>query len=188
MFELTWGIIYIAISIIGSLLFLFVLDSVSFVHYLFLVPFFIFGVKFLLLGFKKIKIDSTTKRKGYETYGLVIAFAETDMLVNENPILKARVVVDTKEYGALILSERVGTDPQFNVGDYVSIRFFNDDMNIIERISEYSVPDDVKTKLLSKATPDIKRQKNMGTKREYKDFIVQGDYIIVDGVKYKRPT
>ena len=54
------------------------------------------GVIFTVISTRKIMVDISTHKNGYETFGIVIDIAPTTTTVNGNPVLEATVAVVTE--------------------------------------------------------------------------------------------
>lgn len=158
---------------------------------LFMIPFWTVGIVYLKKGIIKVKQNADTKRFGTETYGLVVEFTDSGCYVNDCEVWNAHVLVVT-DYGFDTFVESAGTNPQFDIGDFVAVKYYNGDVNIKERVGFNSVPEATRNKIMSVAPTNLQQRKAAFygediVRQQPTDFIVDGDYIIVDGVRYLRP-
>lgn len=155
-----------------------------------LLPFLAVGIWLLYSGFKKVAKNAKTNAQGSNSYGLVVDFSESGTYINGNPVWNAHIMA-IAEYGLVHeFKEEVGLNPKFDVGDFVAIKYYQDDINVIGRVSLYEVPEKARN-ILQAANPIGTIQSRNFTPpqpQQKQDFIVRGDTIIVDGVEYKRPT
>ena len=190
MFELIFGGMFCFLSLIFTVVMLGagLLGGEPFVLFflLFLIPFWVIGIVFFRKGIQKIQTDNETKKWGRDSYGLVIKFFETNSYVNGYPVLDVDILVLT-DCGVERFRETAGTNPNYDIGDYVIVKYHGRDINILKRAPSNTVPDNVKKCILELAPTNIICEiENYKIKNQ--DFIVDGEYIIIDGVKYKRPT
>lgn len=189
MFELIFGGGFTLIALIFTVVILgiglFGGEPALLLVLLFLLPFWAVGIVFLRKGVQKIKRDKETQKSGRDSFALVMQFTESGSYVNGYPVWNAHFLVLT-EYGVKKFIESVGTKPRFDIGDIVAVKYYNNDVNIGARMHESMVPYDVR-KLLMDSIPFEFGEKIEDYKIQNQDFIVNGEYIIVDGVKYKRP-
>lgn len=155
---------------------------------IFLIPFWAAGVWLLLAGIKKLVVNAKTNINGTLSYGVIVDFSETGAYINDYPVWNAHVKAITEHGLVREFKEVVGTKPTVDIGDIVSIKWYQDDINIIERVSRYEIPEKTFNVLKASAPVVAQRKDFSQLKTKNRDFIVDGEYIIVDGVRYKRPT
>ena len=68
------------------------------------------GVIFTVISTRKIMVDISTHKNGYETFGIVIDIAPTTTTVNGNPVLEATVAVVTEGGSVDEYIESIGAD------------------------------------------------------------------------------
>lgn len=189
MFELIFGGFFTIMSLIFTIvalgICLFGDEPFFFFGLLFLIPFWTIGIIFLKQGIVKIKRDNNTKKLGRDSFALVMEFTDSGCYVNGYPIWNAHLLVMT-DYGVEEFVESVGTNPQFDIGDIVSVKYHNRDVNVGAKVHESMLPEGIKQQLMD-AAPFGLKQKIEEYKIQNQDFIVSGEYIIIDGVKYERP-
>ena len=189
MFELIFGGAFTSMALLFTIVILgvglFGGEPALLLGLLFLLPFWAVGISFLKKGIRKRRIDKETQKFGRDTFALVLKFTDSGCYVNDCPVWNAHFLVLT-EYGVQQFKERVGTNPQFDIGDIVAVKYYNNDINVGARVHATMVPEEIR-RLLLDATPLGLRQQIENYKMQNQDFIVNGDYIIVDGVRYKRP-
>lgn len=165
MFELLFGlfiIVFVSIFFLfGSRIGLFALSI--------LLIFLAVGLYLFIVGVIRIIRNFSTSLKGEECYSFVSNIVPTGKLVNDNPIYKALFVTyvpslyDTRE-----VYEEIGIDSsKYPIGSFVKVKYYNDDVNIIEIVDESVIPLEIVSKIKT-------------------DVDVAPDEITVDGVKYKR--
>ncbi len=167
MFELIFGLLFTIISTIILIVFLASGES-NIIVLLVCGLFLIIGLIFMIKGLIKIIKDILTSKKGEECYGCVKDIQETGEYVNGAPIYKAEFNVYVEsEYRTFELSEKIGMKPEkYPIGSYAKLKYYDNDINIIESIEETSIPEEIKEK--------IKVDKMI-------DEIIE-----IDGIKYKR--
>ena len=109
---------------------------------LFIGIFIAIGFWMIANGYKQIKKDRDTDKYGKFTYGRILNISPTGSYVNNNPELKASVlfVKDGLDY---VYNEIIGFDQnKYRSGQYVKIKHYNDDVNILGVVSEQSIPYD----------------------------------------------
>ena len=98
------------------------------------------GIAMILVGLKKILTNLLTKIKGVETYGLVIDIARSGTYVNGRPELMAFILVPVNDE-VNRYSEIIGFDwNRYRVGDFVLVKHYKNDVNIIRRVNGNTVP------------------------------------------------
>ena len=181
MIELFMGIIFLGMSAFATFA---CFGEGDFGILLFLIPFWAAGGWLFYTGAKKIVTNSKTKQFGTDTYGLVVDFSETGTYVNGYPVWYAHVLVFTDGRYVKTFKEDVGTSPKFDVGDFVRVKHYKDDINVEERESVYSIPSHIR-EMLEQAAP-VEILKYDAAPVQQRDFAVTEDSVIVDGVFYPR--
>ena len=188
MFEIIFGTLWLLV--VAPMVIMVLLDGDIF-SMLFFLPFIAVGVWFLYTGIKKAKRNAETNVKGTPSYGLVVDFSETGTYINGNAVWNAHILA-IADYGLVReFKEEVGTRPKFDVGDFVSIKYHQDDINVTGRVNLYEIPEKARNILQSAyQKAGIKSQlfSQPQQPQQPQDFIVRGDTIIIDGIEYKRPT
>lgn len=142
---------------------------------IFLGIFWIIGIFFIIKGAKKIFIDKKTSVLGEETFARIINMYPSGASVNNIPEIKADFCVYIpSSNNTEIISEILGLNVvKYSIGSYVSVKYYEGDINITSLISEEQVPYGIKEKLNSDILTKEYLEKNE-------------DVILVDGVKYKK--
>lgn len=190
MFELLFGGIFLGVSLLFTVIIFFggiSAGGIDIIAVLFMVPFWIIGAMTFFVGINKVKKNKETEKKGQQSYGIVVGFSESGCYVNGCPVWDAHIAVVTN-YRIQQFVERAGINPKYDVGQYVSVKYYNDDINVLEQLSAYSVPDNIKSMLAQYVPLDTNEPEKPKLQQQAQDFIVRGDVIIIDGVEYKRPT
>lgn len=184
MIELLMGIVFLGMSGLFSVVT--IMDG-EFGVFLFLTPFWLAGGWLLYTGIKKVLTNIKTNKLGMDTYGLVVDFTETGTYVNGYPVWCAHVLVFVGNR-VQRFREEVGTDPRFDVGDFVRVKHYENDINVEERESMYSIPSHIREMLeLAAPVAILKHDVNINNApQKYKDFVVTEDSVIIDGVSYPR--
>ncbi len=186
MFELIFGIIWIAITALLTFGFYGTTGDVSvngnlvsheeFSAMLFPKIFFgIFwavGIFMLFKGIIKIIRDTSTSVKGEECFGKICNIYNSGAYINGRPELKADILVyisSTQE--TQIVSETIGFNMyKYRTGSYVKLKYYNGDINVEGIIDEFELPADAKYKFEKSQLFDSNAK----------------DTIIVDGIEYVR--
>ena len=168
---------------------------------LFIGLFVLIGIILIAVGLKKVLRDIATSKNGIETYGVVIDISETGTRVNGSPELKAIVMAIT-EYGQMErFEEIIGFDyNKYSYGEYLKVKQYKDDINIIEKIDESIIPynqleklEEVKQQYIGNKglmnhgigdTTGVYDEYYMGDNNEIKKL--DEDTIVINGVTYKR--
>ncbi len=174
MFELLFGIFWLLITMSVSIPLLFFLpDYTKFPWIIFSIIFFgIFyaiGIIMTVIGLKKVLKNRKTENQGIETFGRIASISRTGMYVNGTPELKASVVTYVpSENIAKTFSEKIGLDPsKYKIGDYLRLKIFKDDINIISKVNDEQVSLREK-EIIDKEFP----------------YNSKAGEVVVDGVKY----
>lgn len=153
---------------------------------IFIGVFILIGVVMIVIGLKKILTNAATSMKGVESYGTIVDIYPSGTRVNGRPVLNADVVI--VEYTGVTgrYTESIGMDyNKYRIGEYVKVKHYNKDINIIEKASEYQLPYDIKEKLdfeTGMSGPrDAWNENGYGYGRNDSP-----DTIVVDGVEYVR--
>ena len=167
MFELMFGIVFLLVSAL-IIVPIFLSGEGTWIILLFLI-FPIVGVCMFVIGLRRVIRNARTAARGTVCYASIEDVFATDKSINDAPIMKAAFNVYLEsEHRVVEVEEEIGLNPdKYPIGSYVKVKYYNNDINIIEPITENEVP--------SYALERIK----------VKD-ITTGDIIVVDGVKYKR--
>ena len=93
------------------------------------------GVYFIVQGLEMIIKDKNTDKFGDHTIGRILDISPTGYDANGRPELKATVVAYLPEYNiAKVFYEIIGVAPaKFDVGSYVTLKYFDNDVNILRR-------------------------------------------------------
>ena len=123
---------------------------------LFLIPFALFlflflaiGIFFICSGLRQVKKDKETDQYGIPTHGKITAIVPSGAYVNGTPELKARIhaYVPT-ENRVRVFEEIVGFAPSpYDEGDFLDLLYHENDVNIVRKIPQDSVPYSVMDKL-----------------------------------------
>ncbi len=103
------------------------------------------GVYFIVKGLETVIKDRKTDKFGDQTIGRILDISPTGSDVNGRPELKATIVAYLPEYSiAKVFYEIIGTAPaKIDVGSYVTLKYFDDDVNIIKKLAEENVPENI---------------------------------------------
>ena len=110
------------------------------------------GIYILIRGIKKIIADHKTDVYGEECFGIVTKIFESGAIANGKPQFKAMVEAYVSSTGeTLYLSEVVGYGTtEYGVGDYISVKYYNGDINILGHADKETIPQHVLTYLEDK--------------------------------------
>ena len=148
MFELLFGSFFALLSVIVSIIITKTSGPSTFVGTICGI-FLITGIALIILGLIKIIKNYLTSKKGEECYGCVKDIKETGKYINDNPIYKAKFSVFVESlYEVKEIEEDLGkSKEEYPVGTYVKVKYYNDDINIIEKLEEDRVPEEIKQKI-----------------------------------------
>ncbi len=186
MFELIFGIFFELITL--PIYFMFMFDNTGSPRWLtFVFPLFIaIGFVMIIKGVVEIVRNIKTSKLGEEAYGRVVNIKGNGQYLNDAPILVADVKVYVKSLNQVIdCSEEVGIGmPKYDMGEYVKVKYYNKDINFIEKVDVNSIPLDIKNFIFEEAPvkSDVPEEVHQGPIV----YFESEDIVIVDGVKYKR--
>lgn len=125
--------------------------------------FLLIGIVFIIVGLKKIIRDRMTTVKGVECFGRIINVYPSGTTVNEVPELMADVLIYMPLDGkAEIMSEVIGlsSNTEYENGCYVKVKQYKRDINFEERVTEDSIPLNIKQLLDDESKVFINDSKN----------------------------
>ena len=107
------------------------------------------GLFLLVSGIKQVIKDKKTNKFGDITYGQIISIYGTGSRSNDKEELQAEILTYVSNQNTLKrFNEIIGFPPIiYNVGDFVQLKFYEDDINIIQTVSENMIPNTVLTLL-----------------------------------------
>ncbi len=180
MFNFTFGLIWLAFSIPVFLITIgFFGGESNGIAAITLLLFVIIGFYLMIKGLKQIIKDLKTKRYGMECYGIIGDIKETGAYKNHRPEYKAIVhFVNPETHQIEKLEEIIGFDyDKYSLDSYVKCKYYQGDINIEEQIYGYIVPEAIKEYL----EPLRMNSGDSG-------ILVSDDreYVIIDGVRYRR--
>lgn len=166
MFELIFGLFFVLLPIIVSIIITKTSGPSTFVGIICGILL-IVGIVFIILGLIKIIKNFLTSKKGEECYGCVKEIKESGKYINNYPIYKAEFNVYVESTCEKIeIEEEIGTKPEkYPIGSYVKVKYYNKDINIIDKLDENLIPEEIKQKIKVEVTNET---------------------IEIDGIKYKR--
>lgn len=141
------------------------------------------GFTMLGIGIHKLIRDHQTDRFGEECYGRVLDVFPNGNTINGRRQYDANVEVYVKSLNTTItvkeLSGTGGSD--YEVGDYVRVKYYNGDINFIEKVYPDYLPNDVRQFIANSKV-------NIATTKQQQPVIIyeSSDVIQVDGVRYRR--
>lgn len=167
MFELIFGLAFLTISAIVIVPVIITGEAIELMFVFLIFP--IVGIIMFVIGLIKVIRDAKTSIKGEVCYASISDLFATNKSINESSVMKAvfNVYLES-EHRVVEVEEEIGVRAdRYPIGSYVKVKYYNNDINVLEHIEEQEVP--------SYALERIK----------VKD-VTTGDIIVVDGVKYKR--
>lgn len=117
--------------------------------FIFFIIFEAIGLFLLVSGIKQVIKDKKTNKFGDITYGQIISIYGTGSSSNGKEELQAEILTYVSNQNTLKrFNEIIGFPPIiYNVGDFVQLKFYEDDINIIQTVSENMIPNTVLTLL-----------------------------------------
>ena len=181
MFDLVFGAAFIAFSLV--FIFAFIGNSVASsgftvslsVPIVVIGIFFFIGLMVFIKGVRKIWKNIKTSKNGEEGYAILKDIVPTGSRVNGMPEMKGVFLVYILSLNRTETQEEIiGFNPfKYKVNDYVRVKYYDGDINIIEKISDNQVPSNVKRQL--------------GGINEFSSSSIGGEDIInINGHNYKR--
>ena len=207
MFELIFGAFWTLITAIVSGAFLFggaisdgEMPVIFFICFFGL--FWAIGLFMLFKGLKKILANTATSMRGTETYGIILDIHPNGNSVNGRPQLVADVLVVTENDEVNRYTEVIGFDwNKYDVGQYLKVKHYKNDINIIEEMHKSQIPYD-KLNMLTNSHPETAGDTSVPVynwddynwnsdntfqpKQENKSYEEPRDTIIINGVEYER--
>lgn len=108
---------------------------------LFLGIFWLVGIVFLVVGIRKLVIDTMTRVKGKLAIGMVVDILETGTYSNGRPEWKAKVMVAMEDGTLKEFSEVIGYDAnKYSMGEYLEVKHYKKDINILGTTSPQRLP------------------------------------------------
>lgn len=146
MVELIFGIFWTIVSVLMLVL----AWSAGGLVIAFMLVFVVVGLFLVFTGLKKVLANRATNIYGVETYGIVVDVRPSGTRINDRPVLNADVVIVEESGVTGRYTESIGTSyNKYRVGEYVLVKYHNDDINIINRADISIVPQYIKDKLQS---------------------------------------
>lgn len=124
---------------------------------LFMGVFIVIGVVIFCTGVKKVIKNAMTSKRGDEVFGLIVDMVPSGTYINDIPVLNAKVVVVTLSGEVRTFLEEVGTNPMYDIGQYVFAKHLNDDINLTGYADGNVIPESIRTSLDNVAQKYIKR-------------------------------
>lgn len=180
MFELCFGLIWIVFSSIAiGAVFSIPKSERPIAAIVMIVVFLIIGIVIMAIGIKKLVSNMLTAVKGIETYGIIMDIYPSGASVNGKNIMNADVIIIEEDGNRGRYTESIGTGGnKYNTGDYVKVKYYKNDINIIDRVQKEEIPYYTLEKL------SIEEEIINGPVNE--SIEVNGDTIVVNGVEYVR--
>ena len=146
---------------------------------LFLAIFWLVGLIMLFIGIKKLLTDGKTRRLGYDTFGVITDIHRSGTRVNGRSLLNASVAIITQDNVVETYIENIGFNKKnYQYGDYVKIKHYQKDINILEHALEYEIPH-YHLEILQKHSP-IKNYEDCAY-----DDMSDGEVIVINGKRYR---
>lgn len=147
--------------------------------FIFFILFEVVGLYMLISGLRKIIKDRKTKKYGIECYGIVRDIQATGTFVNGNPEYKAILNFVNPETNQLeTIEEIIGFDSnKYPIDSYVLCKYYQSDINLENIVSENEISVDIKKYLAP--SQHVPNYCNL-------EFSDDREYVIIDGVKYKK--
>lgn len=117
--------------------------------FIFLMIFEVIGLVFLFSGIKQVVIDKKTDKYGNMTYGQIIHIYGTGSEYNGKEELQAEILVYLPtENKTKKINEIIGFPPlEYNVGDFVQLKIYENDVNVVRVVLENEIPNTILTLL-----------------------------------------
>lgn len=113
--------------------------------FMFFILFEAIGLFLLISGIKKVKKDKKTNKLGEITYGQIISIYGTGSSVNGKEELQAEIQTYLPNENIIKkINEIIGFPPiYYNVGDFVQLKYYEGDINVVQVVSENAIPNTI---------------------------------------------
>lgn len=175
MFELMFGIIWMAITGISTIV---ILQSGALTDGLapflsmsvFMLIFWGVGIYMLKRGLKKVIANAKTNAHGVETFGVILTIDETGCYVNDRPQLQAEVLVVTEGKELNRYTEVIGFDwNKYHEGQLLKVKHYQNDINVIGAAVEAEIPYDTLV-MLTNSQPNTAKDGKIPV-QDWRDYI-----------------
>lgn len=148
-FEFQFGAIWTGFMAVFTILAIFGGAGVNLIAIPILGLFWYIGIYVLKNGLKKMKADIATENFGEECFGRIYELSSAGS-TNGNTFYRANIIAYLPNEGIVkTFQEDIGYNfYEFPEGSYVRLKYFQDDVNIIEIANENIIPEKVKSKLV----------------------------------------
>ena len=140
--------------------------------------FWLVGLTILCIGVKKLIRNANTNKFGEECFGVVCNIYNSGTYMNDAPELKSDVLVYIPSLNETkVISEVVGVgQSEYEVGSYVRLKYYNDDINLEGIVDEDELPS--ATKLILEKSPEF------NNKTINNNFVNRDKYTKKDNEEY----
>lgn len=123
-------------------------------------------------GLKKLLKDKNTAALGEESFGYIFKMVSSGAVVNNIPLLNAKILVLKRDGTFMEVVESLENDSyKYAPGEYVKVKYLNEDANILGKVEEEMVPFNLKN-YVSENYPNLSN--------------VAEETIYIDGEEYIR--
>lgn len=103
--------------------------------------FFAVGIFMIIKGAKSIIKNKITNSKGTETYGIILDIHGTGTKINGRPELAADILTVINGSQTEVFTEVIGLKSyKYRIGDYLKLKHYDNDVNIVAKIQETEIP------------------------------------------------
>lgn len=148
--------------------------------------FFLIGILVCLKGLKKLIANKITKIKGIETYGCILNVYPNGCRVNSRSLYDADILILKEDRTLEIFRETIGMKTDiYYPGVFVKAQYYDKDANILQIVERLSIPNNILTDIELELENNPKYNiYEIGGRNKISEC--NSDYVIIDGVKYKR--
>ncbi len=191
MIEAIMGLAFMVVGIVFALIFALLSGDVLFglMGCVFGVVFCAVGGKMMLTAVKQIKRDKETEKYGMLRIGKIVDYRDSNISINEVPLLVVGVAVYENGVVNLYYSETGQTSEKpYPIGAYLQVKVYNGDINIVKNsIGSYYMPEEERA--LEEYVAAMKAGKAPVRGYIPGSYVAQPkeeDTIVINGVRYKK--
>lgn len=122
------------------------INNVNFFGFLALSLWGVLGLFIFFIGAKKVITDFLTNKKGVDSYGIVLSVSKTGIRINGVPEWEAEFITYIpSEHQTKIIKANIDCHFQvpYSKGDYLFLKQYKNDVNILHPISNDLIPSDI---------------------------------------------
>ena len=141
------------------------------------------GIFMLVKGIKQYKKDKNTEKHGDIKYAIVLDVFPNGSYVNNRPQYSGKFGILDDDDIHETYEEIIGFNPDIDIGEFVKVKCYNDDINIVEKVLESALPFEAKNcNNFIDFSKEVLQTKEANGSIEY----LSDDEIVINGERYKK--